>query len=427
MNILIVDHSKVFRTVVEKAVAGLGHQPFATSSAEEALDVLREQHIDLICAALSLPGMNGIALCHQVRGRPDSRDIPFILVSSTDDKHLRQEAFEAGVTEIQGKADSKELIARLSRFFTEEREQISGRVLYIEDSNVAAHVMIKMLHEMNLSVDHFRNADDALAAFEKNNYDLIISDILLEGAISGVGLVQRVRNYVSDKRRVPILALSGLDEPTRRIELFKLGVNDYVTKPPIEEEVRARVRNLVLSKQLFDQVESQSRQLYNLAMRDQLTGLYNRNSLKEFAPRYFREADDMDVPLSLLVVDLDHFKAINDTHGHMIGDNVLAAMGEMMKRIMREGDLAARLGGEEFVLILNHCDADEAMRRAESIRKAIAILKPEGIDITASIGIVTRPRGKIVQFEDMFKVADRAVYEAKNQGRNRVTALPYDG
>jgi two-component system, cell cycle response regulator len=109
----------------------------------------------------------------------------------------------------------------------------------------------------------------------------------------------------------------------------------------------------------------------------------------------------------------------------MIGDNVLAAMGDMMKRIVREGDLAARLGGEEFVLILNHCDKDEAMRRAESIRKAISILKPDGIELTASIGITSRPPGKVVQFEDMFKVADRAVYEAKNQGRNKVVALPY--
>ncbi|HET7922357.1 MAG TPA: diguanylate cyclase [Gammaproteobacteria bacterium] len=425
MNILIVDHSKVFRTVLEKAVAGLGHQPFVTVSAEQALEVLHQQPMDLVCAALSLPGQNGIELCRQVRAQPKLRDIPFILVSSTDDGSLRQQAFEAGVTEIQEKADAKELTARLSRFFTEEHQQISGRVLYIEDSNVAAHVMIKMLHEMALSVDHFRNADDALAAFEQHSYDLIISDILLEGSISGVGLVQRVRNYVSDKRRVPILALSGMDEPSRRIELFKLGVNDYVTKPPIEEEVRARVRNLILSKQLFDQVESQSRQLYNLAMRDQLTGLYNRNSLKEFAPRYFKEANELDAALSLLVIDLDYFKQINDSHGHMTGDNVLAAMGEMMKRITREGDLAARLGGEEFVLILNHCDANEALRRAEAIRKGIAILKPEGIAITASIGITARPSGQAVQFEDMFKVADRAVYEAKNQGRNKVVVLPF--
>lgn len=425
MHILIVDHSRVFRTVLDKAVTALGHHSYATASAEQALEVLREQQIDLICSALSLPGMSGIELCRKVREQAKLRDIPFILISSTDDNSLRQEAFEAGVTEIQEKADAKELTARLTRFFSEDRQQVSGRVLYIEDSNVAAHVMIKMLHEMTLSVDHFRNADDALAAFEQHSYDLIISDILLEGTISGVGLVQRVRNYVSDKRRVPILALSGMDEPSRRIELFKLGVNDYVTKPPIEEEVRARVRNLILSKQLFDQVESQSRQLYSLAMRDQLTGLYNRNSLKEFAPRYFREADELDAPLSLLVIDLDHFKKINDSHGHMTGDNVLAAMGEMMKRIVREGDLAARLGGEEFVLILNHCDADEALRRAEAIRKGIAILKPDGIEITASIGITSRPPGKQVQFEDLFKVADRAVYEAKNQGRNRVIALPY--
>ena len=107
MNILIVDHSKVFRTVLEKTVSGLGHQPFAASSAEEALEVLGEQQIGLICSALSLPGMDGIALCRQIRAGAQSRDIPFILVSCTDDKQLCQDAFEAGVTEIQGKADAK--------------------------------------------------------------------------------------------------------------------------------------------------------------------------------------------------------------------------------------------------------------------------------------------------------------------------------
>src|SRR5579859_1613355 len=332
MHILIVDHSKVVRTVWNKMVADLGHQSLTVETAEDAINVMQGQEVEFICASLSLPGMNGIALCKQVRSMPRHDKTPFILLTSTQDKTLRQEAFEAGVTEIQEKMDKEQLEARLKQYLSDEQQPLAGRVLYIEDSMVAAHVMIKILRHMNLTVDHFRSADEALAAFEKNDYDLIVSDIVLEGVMSGVGLVNRVRSYLSDKRHVPILALSGMDETTRRIELFRLGVNDYITKPPVEEEVRARVRNLIISKQLFDRVQAQSRQLYQLAMLDQLTGLYNRNGLQEFASKYFSEATAKDIPLSVLIIDLDHFKTVNDSHGHTAGDSVLARCGEMLKR-----------------------------------------------------------------------------------------------
>ncbi|HEU5399063.1 MAG TPA: diguanylate cyclase [Gammaproteobacteria bacterium] len=426
MHILIVDHSKVVRTVWNKMVADLGHQSLTVENAEEALEVMQGQEVEFICASLSLPGMNGIALCRQVRAIPKHHKTPFILLTSTQDKTLRQEAFESGVTEIQEKMDKEQLEARLKQYLSEEQHELTGRVLYIEDSMVAAHVMIKILRHMNLKVDHFRSADEALVAFEKHDYDLIVSDILLEGVMSGVGLVNRVRSYLSDKRRVPILALSGMDETTRRIELFRLGVNDYIAKPPVEEEVRARVRNLIISKQLFDRVQAQSRQLYQLAMQDQLTGIYNRTGLNEFAPKYFKEASESDLPLSLMLIDLDHFKSINDTHGHTVGDKVLALTSALLKSACREGDLVARVGGEEFVLIMAQCGVEEAARHAEKIRKDIEKLKPDGIGVTVSIGVSARPLGKDLNFDDLFKAADRAVYEAKNQGRNRVVTMLYN-
>src|SRR5579885_1705391 len=360
MHILIVDHSKVVRTVWNKMVADLGHQSLTVSSAEEALDVLKDQEVEFICASLSLPGENGIGFCRQVRALPSHHKTPFILLTSTQDRTLRQEAFEAGVTEIQEKMDKEQLEARLKQYLSEEQHELTGRVLYIEDSMVAAHIMIKILRHMNLQVDHFRSADEALASFEKYDYDLIVSDILLEGVMSGVGLVNRVRSYLSDKRRVPVLALSGMEETSRRIELFRLGVNDYIAKPPVEEEVRARVRNLIISKQLFDRVQAQSRQLYLLAMQDPLTGLANRTALTESGSRYFSEAAEADAPLSLLIIDLDHFKAINDNHGHTAGDNVLAKIGAMLKQSCGENYLAARVGGEEFILLLNDCGVEEA-------------------------------------------------------------------
>jgi two-component system, cell cycle response regulator len=172
-------------------------------------------------------------------------------------------------------------------------------------------------------------------------------------------------------------------------------------------------------------VQAQSRQLYLLAMQDPLTGLANRTALNESGSKYFTEASEADAHLSMFIIDLDHFKAINDNHGHTAGDNVLAKVGAMLKQSCGADDLAARVGGEEFILLLNDCGVEEAAKRAEKIRKDIEKLKPDGMSVTASIGVTSRPLGKDVGFDDLFKVADRAVYEAKNQGRNRVVTMLY--
>lgn len=426
MNVLVIDPSKVFRTVWDRMVLRIGHEPISVSSGEAGLEALRQRHIDLVCVSLSLPDMEGTDFCRELRKQPQLRNIPVILLTSTEDKSARQAAFEAGITEIHAKTDVEGLLARVKKFVTEQQRDVSGRVLYIEDSSVVAHVMIKILKGMKLEVDHFTSADEAFEAFQEANYDLIISDIMVEGQMSGVGLVTRIREMECDKSRVPILAVSGLDDSLRRTELFRLGINDFISKPVMKEEVTARVTNLITNKQLFDQVKTQQRHLYELAMRDQLTGLYNRNSLKEFAGKYFTEASRHDFSLSLMLIDLDHFKDINDTHGHLVGDTVLEYVGEMLRQSCREEDFAARFGGEEFLVILPHCGLESASAKAELIRKEVELLEPGGISITTSIGVTSRSRGKLIEMEALFRVADQAVYEAKRRGRNCVVARRFD-
>ena len=155
-------------------------------------------------------------------------------------------------------------------------------------------------------------------------------------------------------------------------------------------------------------------------MVDPLTGLYNRNSLSEFAHKYFTEASRHHFALSLILIDLDHFKQINDTRGHLVGDIVLEHFGEMLKKNCRGEDFAARYGGEEFLLLLPHCDIEGAMMKAELIRQQAEQLMPDGIPITASIGVTTNPSDQETSMEALISAADKAVYEAKDAGRNRV-------
>lgn len=330
------------------------------------------------------------------------------------------QAFDAGATDVHPKNEVEGLFKRASQFARGGDPEISGRVLYVEDSAVMVHVMKRILEGMGLEVDYHSSAADALASFEEGRYDLVITDILVEGEMSGMGLITHIRDQVPDKIRVPVLAISGMDDQERRKELFRLGINDFVTKPVVEAEVRARVGNLIWAKQLFDRVQEQQRNLYDLAMIDQLTGLYNRNSLTEFANKTFAEANRHDLPLSLILIDIDHFKEINDTHGHLVGDDVLAGVGELLRNDCRREDFAVRFGGEELMLILPHCDLDGALQRAGELRAKLEQLSPGGVPITASLGVTARPQGRQVNMGDLFLVADRAVYQAKDEGRNCV-------
>jgi diguanylate cyclase (GGDEF)-like protein len=160
-------------------------------------------------------------------------------------------------------------------------------------------------------------------------------------------------------------------------------------------------------------------QYEGMAMRDQLTGLHNRYYLQEMAFQKLSEANRHQYPLCLLVLDLDRFKAINDTRGHPVGDIVLKKLALLLDEQNRIEDIVARIGGEEFVILLNHCDADEAIKKAQSLRIKIAELNPHNIAITVSIGVAElSPKGET--FEQLLERADAAVYRAKDQGRNCV-------
>lgn len=421
MNVLVVDPSKVFQKLWAKMFVRLGHEPLMVESGEAAVQLVRRRDVDLVFTTLSLSGMNGIQLTHRLRSIPTCRDIPILMLTATEEADLKQRALAAGVTEIHDRTDVDALEVRLRTFMEEHARRVNGRVLYIEDSAVMAHAMLKILHGMKLEVDHFKNATEAHDAFLENDYDLVISDLLVEGKLSGFDLVSRIREMRDDKSHTPILAVSGMDDVSRRVELFRRGADDFISKPVVEEEVVARATNLITKKQLFDKVTAQQEHLYELAMVDQLTGLFTRNSLAEMAPRALAEARRHRWPVSLLVIDLDHFKKINDTHGHLVGDSVLAEVGTLLKGVCRPEDQAARFGGEEMILMMPHCELESAQNRAEFIRKKIEDLNPVDIPITVSIGVTWRPPGsRDVGFDELFQAADRAVYEAKEKGRNRV-------
>jgi len=241
--------------------------------------------------------------------------------------------------------------------------------------------------------------------------------------MSGLALVRAIRGLDSEYSQLPIIAISGHDDQSRRIELFHAGVNDYVTKPIIKEELRARVTNLITSKKLVDRVRSQQTRLQDLALRDSLTGCNNRHCLTELAPRFIADAKRHHHELCLLIIDLDKFKHINDARGHIAGDVVLSEVGKLLTGNSREGDFVVRFGGEEFIVLLSYHDIRLGEKNSEQFRKKIENLNPDNIPVTASIGVTSLATSEANDFDRMFQVADKAVYLAKENGRNCVEVI----
>ena len=421
MKVLVLEHSRLFQKMLTELLEELGCEVDCVHSGAEGKDKLEDNHYNLILAGQNIfdeSGMDFAKCCKSKHG-----SCPIILLTSEPNEALLKNAHSAGITDIFPKTNFTYLRESL-RYYIEGQTDIDiegGRVIYVEDSRSVAHVVIGYLKKLNLDITHFTNAESALESILNEDYDLVITDVMLDGTMSGVALVRMIRAHNSSISELPILAMTGHDDPQRRIELYHAGINDYVTKPPIEEELAARVNNLITNKRLLDQIREQKKSLYEMAMKDQLTSCHNRHSLAEYAPKYIHDAIKYKFALSMLIVNLDHFKEINDKHGHATGDQVLSNIGELLMATCKQGDFIARIGAEEFAIMLPHYSTKAAMDKAEEIRSMIELRKPAGLMVTASIGVATLSDNHQEDFDLLYKDADQAVYVSKQNGRNRVS------
>jgi len=426
MKVLILENGRLFQKILRDLLIELDCMVSCVRTGEEGLDLIintsSETKYDLIIASQHIFDKSGSEFINHCKN--SKLQTPIILLTSEPNETLLKNARSAGIKDIFPKTNITYLKSSIRYYIQgEQRFDIQGgRVLYVEDSASVTHIVTKYLHKLNLEITHFATAEEAFHAFTDNEYDLVITDVMLEGTMDGLSLVRMIRASSTHSAKTPILAMTGHDDMQMRIDLLHAGINDYVTKPPIEEELAARVNNLIINKRLADQVRDQQRALFNIAMTDQLTTCHNRHSLSDYAPKYIKDAERYNYPLSILILDLDRFKSINDEFGHTTGDVVLTDVGKLLMSTCRQGDIVSRIGGEEFLILLPHCDIYDAMSKAENIRSLIELAKPSGLDITASIGVATLIKLHGGDFDKLYKAADSAVYNSKRNGRNQVTA-----
>jgi two-component system cell cycle response regulator len=300
---------------------------------------------------------------------------------------------------------------------------LGGRVLLVEDKAATIDRIRQALAHVH-SLDIEGDPQEALFKAAETDYDLAIVSLTL-AQFDGLRLCSQFRS-LDRTRQMPILVIVDPDDNARLLRGLDLGVNDYLVRPVDRNEALARIKTQVRRKRFGDRLRDNMQTTMEMAITDGLTGLHNRRYLERHLSVLVQQAVARGKPLSLLILDIDHFKAINDTHGHAAGDDVLREFSRRVRKAVRGIDLACRLGGEEFVVAMPDTDGALALLVGERIRQKIAgeAFQAEAgatMSVTVSIGVASLASSSDTA-QILMKRADDALYRAKREGRNRVAA-----
>jgi diguanylate cyclase (GGDEF)-like protein len=296
------------------------------------------------------------------------------------------------------------------------------RILVVDDSRTSLEHVATLLAGQGYDVE---TASDGLAALKRlrtESFDLAILDVLMPG-LDGLELLRHVKHR-SEEEFLPVILLSVRADVESRVQGLRLGADDYLGRPFRDEELLARAEALLRIKAMQERVRTAKKELEKLSITDGLTGLYNHRFIQARLKEEFRRAQRYRDPLHLVLLDLDHFKEVNDRHGHLVGDGVLRDFSEVLASTVRETDLVARYGGEEFVVLLPHTPLPGAQAVADRIRAAVEekrFARERELRVTVSGGLVGFPDDSISTPEMLLRHADEALYQAKREGRNRIT------
>ena len=316
-------------------------------------------------------------------------------------------------------------------------------ILIVDDNAQNIQLVASHLKEEGYRISFSQTGRDVLNKIENASFDLILLDIMMP-EMDGFEICTRVRQH-PEYKEVPIIFLTAKIDKDSIVKGFEVGAVDYILKPFHGAELLARIRthlelkayrekveeiNIQLNKEILkgirmqEELEEMNRRLYEKATKDALTGLFNRRKMTDLIEYEYDRALRNQLPFSVIITDIDHFKAVNDTHGHDCGDEVLQEVSQILTSMTRKQDQASRWGGEEFLLLLPETDTNGALTLAEKIRTKIEqssyFCGKAELNITMTFGISCFADGKTDK--TVIKEADIALYEGKNSGRNRCVA-----
>ena len=408
-RVLLVEDSKFYSAVIRQQVETLPNIILDSATTQEAaiqlLDVHKGQYA-LALVDLNLPDAPKGEIVDTVR----EHDVPTVVFSSNFNPKTKKDLFAKGIVDYVMKDSpiALEYLVELVKRLLSHSEQ---KVPVASKCAKARRTQVQLLNNLQLSswaCDSGMEAEKILRKHEDIAL-VLVGDELKD--CSGVELVSKLRKAFRSSQ-LSILAIPD-QETDSASQYLRYGANDFLRQPYSPEEFQCRINNALKSQDLLLELEA-------AATRDFLTGMFNRRAFFETASSTIALATRGKHPLALAMVDIDHFKQVNDTYGHDIGDLVIKQIADVLQREIRGGDIAARVGGEEFCLLMPNLEAKNIAAIFTRIRtaiKAISVPTPQGVvHVSASFGITTRITPDI---EVMMKAADQALYEAKRSGRDK--------
>ncbi len=448
-RILVVDDIESNVRLLEAKLSAEYYEVLTANDGPTALAIAASELPDIVLLDVMMPGMDGFQVCRRLKDDPATRHVPVVLVTALDGRADRVAGLEAGADDFLTKPiDDVMLFARvrslvrLKAVIDELRAREAsgrrmgviagaasrlggsgGRILIVDDNarqaeRVAAELSIE--HRPVVESEAYKAVLTA-----RGPVDLVIVNANAK-AFDGLRFAAQLRSDEAT-RSLPILAIADFDERSKAVKALEIGVNDILARPIDPGELAARVRTQIRRKRYTDYLRSNLDHSLELAVTDQLTGLHNRRYMAGQLEALMRRANQGGEPVSLLVIDIDHFKKVNDSFGHDVGDEVLSEFAVRLASNVRAIDLPVRHGGEEFVVVMPDTDLEDARRIAERIRLHAAgspfrvMSGEELLSVTISIGVACSA-GDDDTPTALLKRADEAVYEAKSRGRNRVIA-----
>jgi len=299
------------------------------------------------------------------------------------------------------------------------------RILIIDDSKSLRAEIREVLEKAGVEADFFE-AGNGLEGFKTlldHQMDLVFCDLVMP-QIDGSKFLQMraTRSYLLE---IPVLMLTAIGDVDQKVKVLSQGANDYITKPFHPGELVARAQVHLKIKHLQDELRQKNALLIELSTTDSLTKIYNRRHFLELARKEFERSTRMGLSLSLLILDVDHFKTINDTYGHQSGDEVLLAVCKVVDNSLRDYDIFGRYGGDEFTIVFPQTELVQSMRVAERLEASVMDLKMECVNnhkLSLSGGLAAKNSGH-KDLESLIKDADDALYRSKQTGRAKITAF----
>ena len=448
-RILVVDDIIPNVKLLEAKLSSEYYDVITATSGPEALEKVEKESPDIVLLDIMMPGMDGFEVCNTIKANPKLAHIPVVMVTSLTDSEDRVRGLEAGADDFLSKPiNDTALMARvrslvrlkmaLDEWHVRENTAAQLGVMQeghsmMDESASKANILVvedkdfeqkKIKAALAARADNLvivDNGKEAMARIAAEHFDTIVISLNLSGE-NGLRLCSHMKSN-DRSRAVPIVMIAGEEDMPRIAQGLDLGVHDYILRPLDRNELLARVRTQIRRKRFQERLRSTYEISLSMALTDSLTGLHNRRYLEVHLEKLIEKNTKSKKSLAVLMLDIDHFKDVNDTHGHNVGDEILKEFAQRLRRNLRSFDLVARLGGEEVMIILPDVSETRAHMVAERGRRHIADT-PFACDITEGcLSITTSVGGVLIlsrlqPVSEVLERADKALYRAKESGRN---------